>query len=129
MATPIDKKTVNEIEQYNIENRFQYFLREVIKNSELWVLTDEHGCMMLNSDDEDCVPVWPNKEFAQTWATADWELCTAQAISLDVWHSRWTSGLEEDELSVVVFPNSNEEGVILYPTELADELHKKAQKK
>jgi hypothetical protein len=128
LPSPIDKKLMNEIEQYTSENRFQYFLREAIKNSEVWLLTDEHGCMMLNSEDDDCVPVWPNEEFAQTWATGDWQSCKAEAISLDVWLSRWTNGLDEDELSVVVFPDHNEEGFVLYPNELAQELQKKLNK-
>ena len=129
MPNPIDEKTLTEIEQYTTEQRFQYFIREVIKSGEVWVLTDEHGCMMLNSDDEDCVPVWPNKEFANAWATGDWEKCKAEAITLEVWLNRWTNGLEDDELSVVVFPDHNEEGFVLYPTELANELQKKSQKK
>jgi hypothetical protein len=128
LPSPIDKKTLTEIEKYNTEQRFKYFISEVSKNAEVWILTDEHGCMMLNSDDDDCVPVWPNEEFAQTWATGDWAACKAEEISLDVWLSRWTSGLEEDELSVVVFPDRNEEGYVLYPTELAQELQKKQNK-
>jgi hypothetical protein len=129
LPSPIDKKTLNEIEKYTTEQRFKYFITEVQSNGEVWILTDEHGCMMLNSDDEDCVPVWPNEEFANTWATDDWALCKAEAISLEVWLSRWTIGLEEDELSVVIFPDHNEEGVVLYPNELSNDLQKKKHKK
>ena len=30
---------------------------------------------MLNSEEEDCVPVWPNEEFALQWATGEWSEC------------------------------------------------------
>ena len=129
MSNPIDTKTISEIEKYTTDQRFQYFIREVIKNNHVWILTDEHGCMMLNSEDEDCVPVWPNQEFANTWATGDWQLCKPEAIDLDIWLTRWTQGLEDDQLSVVVFPDHNEEGVVLYPTDLSHELQKKQNKK
>ncbi len=119
---------INSIEKYDEKKRFAYLLREVVKNKEIWVLVDEHGCMMLNTEDEDCVPVWPNKEFAQNWITDDWKECKAEAISLNKWQSRWTTGLLEDELSIVVFPNQQEEGIVLFPDEFDMELTKQAKK-
>jgi len=104
------------------EKRAQYFFNTVKAQNELWILVDEHGCVMLNTDEEDCVPVWPNQEFAQAWATDEWQACTAESISLNKWHSRWTIGLEDDELAVVVFPSTDEQGLIFYPDELAFEL-------
>jgi len=84
--------------------------------------------MMLNTEDEDCVPVWPNKEFAEQWITGDWQACKAEAISLSKWQSRWTVGLAEDELAIVVFPNQAEEGLVLLPDEFDFELSKQAKK-
>ena len=116
------------IEKFDEQKRFNYLLEEVIKHREIWLLVDEHGCMMLNTDDEDCVPVWPNKEFAENWITDDWQACKAEAISLNKWQSRWTQGLAEDELSIVVFPNQAEEGLVLFPDEFDFELTKQAKK-
>ena len=116
------------IEKFDEQKRFNYLLEEVIKHREVWLLVDEYGCMMLNTDDEDCVPVWPNKEFAENWITGDWQACKAEAISLNKWQSRWTQGLAEDELSIVVFPNQAEEGLVLFPDEFDFELTKQAKK-
>jgi len=116
------------IEKYDEQKRFKYLLETVIKNREVWLLVDEHGCMMLNTEDEDCVPVWPNKEFAEQWITGDWQACKAEAISLSKWQSRWTVGLAEDELAIVVFPNQAEEGLVLFPDEFDFELSKQAKK-
>jgi len=116
------------IEKYDEQKRFKYLLETVIKNREVWLLVDEHGCMMLNTEDEDCVPVWPNKEFAEQWITGDWQACKAEAISLSKWQSRWTVGLAEDELAIVVFPNQAEEGLVLLPDEFDFELSKQAKK-
>jgi hypothetical protein len=127
MTQALDKKQISTILAYDNNQRANYFLKEVVANNTLWILKDEHGCVMLNTDDEDCVPVWPNEEFAQSWATDEWQHCTAEAISLNKWFSRWTHGLADDELAVVVFPSSDEEGLVFYSDELEIEL-KNSQK-
>jgi hypothetical protein len=128
MTQTLDKKQISTILAYDNSQRASYFLKEVVANNTLWILKDEHGCVMLNTEDEDCVPVWPNQEFAQAWATDDWHHCTAEAISLNKWFSRWTHGLIDDELAVVVFPSDKDEGLVFYSDELEAEL-KASQKK
>ena len=119
---------INTIEQYNEQKRFKYFVDTVLESQQIWVLVDEHGCMMLNTEDEDCVPVWPNKEFAQAWITDDWQNCKAEAISLSKWQNSWTNGLADDDLAIVVFPNQAEEGLVLFPDEFDFELSKQPKK-
>lgn len=109
----------------NDEQRVLYFLKQVKQSNNIWILTDEHGCVMLNTEDEDCVPVWPDEQSAQSWATGEWQACIPESISLNKWFSRWTHGLLDDELCVVVYPNENEQGVVFFPDELEDELRKK----
>ena len=132
MTQALDAQQISTILAYDNSQRASYFLKEVVANNTIWILKDEHGCVMLNTEDEDCVPVWPNEEFAQAWATDDWSQCTAEAISLNKWFSRWTHGLADDELAVVVFPSANEEGLVFYSDELESELKtesKKSQKR
>ncbi len=124
MSKTLTAEQIATINQYDQEKRFNYCIKEIVANQQVWILKDEHGCVMLNTEDDDCVPVWPNKEFAEAWATGEWDSCEAEAIPFNKWRSRWTSGLEQDELSVVVFPNENEEGVVLFPDEFEFELSK-----
>ncbi|HIF9068536.1 TPA: DUF2750 domain-containing protein [Photobacterium damselae] len=128
MTTPLDDAKIAEIQAFDAEKRYKYLVKEVVTNREIWILVDEHGCVMLNTEDEDCVPVWPNKEFAEAWATGDWAECKAESISLNKWHSRWTHGLEDDELAVVIFPNQDEDGLVVFPDELDFELKQQAKK-
>ena len=69
------------------------------------------------------------KSLPNQWATGDWEHCKAESISTAKWFSRWTYGLEDDELFIVVFPNQNEEGLVLYPDEFEFELKKQENKR
>ncbi|MFT5879040.1 MAG: hypothetical protein ACI86X_000120 [Moritella sp.] len=128
MSNTLDANLIATIQGYDSAKRLSYLLKEVTSQRQLWILTDEHGCVMLNSEDEDCVPVWPNAEFAQSWATGEWEHCKTEPISLAKWQSRWTPGLADDNLAIVVFPNQNEEGLVLYPDEFDMELRKQAKK-
>ncbi|MFO6422543.1 DUF2750 domain-containing protein [Motilimonas sp. KMU-193] len=125
----LDSSQIAVIEGYDAEQRYQYLIREAVKEQQLWILTDQHGCVMLNTEDEDCVPVWPNQEFAQAWATGDWQDCEAKAIKLADWQARWTPGLEDDQLAIVVFPKTDEDGLVITPDELDFELSKQQQKK
>ncbi len=124
----ITPEMLNTIENYDDEKRLNYLVQQVITNKEIWVLADEHGCMMLNTDDEDCVPVWPNQESAQRWVTDEWQECKAEAISLNKWYSRWSIGLEDDGLALVIFPNKNNQGLVLYPQEFETTLQKEMKK-
>ncbi len=118
---------IKQILQMDDAQRAAYFINETVNENQLWILTDEHGCVMLNTEDEDCVPVWPNKEFAEAWATDEWQTCQAEAISLNKWFSRWTHGLTDDDLALVVFPSQDEQGLVFYPDELEHELKQKQQ--
>lgn len=121
-------KESNELATADVETRYQYWLEQVVAARQIWILTDDDGCVMLNTDDEDLVPVWPSEESAQAWATGDWADCQPLSISLAKWHSRWTYGLADDELAVVVYPNAEMEGLVIDPEELDRELQQKAKK-
>jgi len=118
-------QSLKQIINLSDEERVNYFLKEVKKHQSIWILTDEHGCVMLNTEDEDCVPVWPSQETAELWINEEWTSCKAESIGLNKWYSRWTNGLIDDELAVVVFPNTNEQGMVFYPDELEIALRKK----
>ncbi|KMT66653.1 DUF2750 domain-containing protein [Catenovulum maritimum] len=129
MPVSLSPQRIAEIEKFNLEQRLQYTIKEIVKNDQVWILTDAEGCMMLTIDDEDGIPVWPNEIFAKAWAMGDWEECEAKPIQLQKWLKDWTPGMLEDELSVVVFPNQNEEGVVLFADEFDFELKRQIKKK
>lgn len=124
MADSLNAEQIAVLNQYDSEQRMKYTIKHIVVYQQVWILKDQHGCVMLNTEDEECVPVWPHQELAQAWATGEWTDCEAQAIPLNQWRSRWTPGLTDDDLSIVVFPNDREEGVVLFPDEFDFELSK-----
>lgn len=125
----LDSEQIANIEGFDLEQRYRYLLKEAVQHQQIWILTDEHGCVMLNTDEDDGVPVWPHESFAQAWATGEWKDCTPQAISLHKWHKDWTPGLHDDDLVIVVFPSANNEGMVLLPDEFDHDLRKTERKK
>ena len=55
--------TLDNIAQFTPEQRLSYLVKECISNKQVWILTDQDGCVMLNTEDEDCTPVWPSEAF------------------------------------------------------------------
>jgi hypothetical protein len=108
--------------------RFNLFFKTITKDLKIWLLIDEHGSVLLSAEDEDCVPVWPTKAHALQWATGEWDGFKPKPISTAKWKSRWTPGLEDDELSIIVFPDQQCEGIVLYPEEFEQELRKHEMK-
>lgn len=104
------------------EKRASAFFAHVNTTGEIFILNDADGCVMLTSDDEEGVPVWPTASLANTWADQEWEHCTPTAISLDVWLSRWTSGLSRDFLNVIIAPLPGEESDLMLPENFAEKL-------
>ncbi len=129
MTKQLTEQQLDTIAGYDAEQRYQYCIKEVVAQGQIWILVDQDGCVMLNTEDEDCVPVWPNQQFAAAWANGDWQDCVPESISVNKWHSRWTHGLEDDDLSIVVFPNDEQEGVIVFPDEFDFALQSQARKR
>ena len=57
--------------QLNADYRFDHFISKLVEHEELFVLTDEHGVMMLTTEEEDCIPVWPHPDYAKAWAEGE----------------------------------------------------------
>ncbi len=128
ISSSITIERVKEIQSWNQDKRMKYLLMQMLEQKQVWILTDEHGAVMLTTEDADCIPVWPHQEFAEQWATGDWAGFEAKAISLKDWRNKWTRGLEDDELEVVVFPMPDEDGILVSPEELAYELEQQERK-
>ncbi|MBT0587357.1 DUF2750 domain-containing protein [Alteromonas oceanisediminis] len=108
---------LNELISANSEQRNQLFVTHAREHNQVWILTDDDGAVMLTTDDEDCIPVWPSQEAADLWRNAEWQHCEAKPISLPDWFSRWTTGMQQDELCVALCPLPGEDGLVLSPDE------------
>ncbi len=68
---------------------------------------------------------WPEQEFAKNRASGEWAKCVPKAISLADWLNKWTTGLQGDDVNIAVFPNPEEEGLIVMPDDFDADMRKK----
>ncbi|MCC4831242.1 DUF2750 domain-containing protein [Shewanella sp. 1_MG-2023] len=111
------------------EARYDYLVEQVKQEQQIWSLQDQDGCVMLTTEDEDCIPMWPSEEAAKLWAVDEWRDCEPLSIPLNEFQERWVGGMSEDDLFVAVFPVQEDLGVVIPPYELDSRLTPKKQSK
>lgn len=100
--------------------RLAYFVEQVKATKLVWSLCNEDGFVMVETDEGDCVMVWPDAEFASQWAIEDWDDCEPVSVSLDMFKTEWLPSLALDNITVAVFPNIEDEGKLSTAKELTD---------
>ncbi|WP_394200016.1 DUF2750 domain-containing protein [Shewanella waksmanii] len=115
-------KSAKDPSQMTPEARYDFLVEQAKTHEVLWTLQDLDGCVMLTTEEEDCIPMWPTEESAAAWAVDDWKDCSVLAIPLAEWLERWVPGMQDDDLFVAVFPVHDDLGVVIPPYELEQRL-------
>ena len=114
----------NEILAMNGEERYDYFLSEVLEERDIWILVNaDNRFLKIVSEEEGLgyLPVWPNSEFATKYAEGSSDL-SPKSISLPDFFKKWVPGLTRDGLEVGVFPGADGEIWITDAEELKRDL-------
>ncbi|CUB02523.1 DUF2750 domain-containing protein [Marinomonas fungiae] len=98
--------------------RLEYFVKSVKESKVVWSLSNEDGFVMVETDEGDCVMVWPDADFAAQWAIDEWDDCEPVEVSLETFQSMWLPSLEQDNITLAVFPNIEDEGKLSSAAEL-----------
>ncbi|WP_137222397.1 DUF2750 domain-containing protein [Shewanella sp. MEBiC00475] len=122
-------KSVSELMNLTPEGRYDYMVEQIKAENVIWTLQDQDGCVMLTTEDEDCIPMWPSEETAALWAVDEWKECEPLAIPLNEFQERWVSGMEDDDLFIAVFPVQEDLGVVVPPYEMNERISPKTQQK
>ncbi|NKF50914.1 DUF2750 domain-containing protein [Shewanella sp. WXL01] len=121
------QKSVSELVNATPEARYDYLVEQVKTTKQIWTLQDQDGCVMLTTEDEDCIPMWPSEETANLWAVDDWKNCEPLMIPLEEFQARWVRGMEDDDLFIAVFPVQEDLGVVVPPYEVDQRLTPRAK--
>jgi len=122
MAYKLTAEQREKIQNLDADKRYDHFIDKVSKWEEIWSLRDDEGFVLVSTDDEECMPVWPHPDYAAEWATGGWADCEPFKVDIESWLDRWLPGMEEDGISVAVFPNMEESGVVESPRQLGSDL-------
>ncbi|MCC1496163.1 DUF2750 domain-containing protein [Alcanivorax sp. 1008] len=100
------------------ELRYDQFIERISGKEELWVLSDGESFALLNSDGEDCLPLWADAESARLWSNDP--ALVPREVPLAAWFERWVPGLTADNIMVAVNPGESGDAVVLSAEELVD---------
>ncbi|MDO6763642.1 DUF2750 domain-containing protein [Agarivorans sp. 1_MG-2023] len=119
MSTP---SSVEENSRLTTKQRYQQFIEQARKTQQVWTLSDEQGCLIIETGDEKVLLLWSEQALAEHWASKDHSSFNALAISLSDLTEKWLPGMANDGFDVAVAPSFAGEGTIVAPLDLADEL-------
>lgn len=108
--------------QMSADQRYDYLLAQAKETQKLWILVGDGGSVLLSSEGQSYVPVWPHQVLAEAHIQDDWSDCDCLSISVEDWQLRWTEGLKEDKLYIAGFIDEAESGVIVSPDEFHEDL-------
>lgn len=112
------------------EERSEYCLQQMLEQQALWGLFGEKGWLLLQAEEDACLPIWAHESCAKAWVRGDFPDCQPKQISLDDWQQQWLPGMAENGTLILVFPLAeDEEGIMLTAQELADSLQEIADEK
>ena len=118
MTYDLEPDEFETVMQLDADDRYDYFVERIVESEEIWGLSSGEGFVMFTADGDECLPVWPHPDFAAKLAVGDWADCVPQSILLKDWLEDWIPGMVEDGVSLAIFTDENEEGVVVSPADI-----------
>ncbi|WP_028670736.1 DUF2750 domain-containing protein [Saccharospirillum impatiens] len=122
MTNSLSPEELQDLQALSPADRYDYLIERVQAGQSVWSLRSDQGTVLMSSDGQDCLPVWPHTECAQAWINGDWADCTPLSIDAAAWEQRWLPGLQADGVALAVFPSQDDEGIVVEPDDMAASL-------
>lgn len=127
MSYTLSTEEFRDLAGKSADGRYDYLLDTMMREERVWILSSDQGMVMMSSEGEQCLPVWPHPDFAAEWATGDWADCSPEPVDLQSWLERWLPGMEADGVVLAVFPTTDEETVVIDPPAMRELLEERQQ--
>lgn len=79
----ISQKQIDAILNLPPPKRYSHFIKKVVGWGKVWALYDDGWALSETDGGETVFPLWPEKEYADLCATAEWANYKSEAIELD----------------------------------------------
>jgi hypothetical protein len=99
--------------------RYDATVKQIRQTATLWTLSDEQGCVIVDSGKERCLPIWPTQETAAAWATAEHASCQPMAVELSAFMDKWVTGMSQDGFDLAIAPSMAAECLVETPEQFA----------
>ncbi len=120
------EKEINAVIKLPGQKRYEYFIKKVVDNEEVWGLNNNGWAMTVDSEGNKLIPFWPKKEYANLCAKEDWVDYKPKSIDLDDLINKWIPGMSNDGLKISVFWYDND-SVVVNPQRLLSDLEEELE--
>ncbi|WP_026958592.1 DUF2750 domain-containing protein [Aliagarivorans taiwanensis] len=104
------------------KQRYEQLIEQTRKAGALWTLSDEQGCLIVDTEKEKVLLVFASEQLAKAWAEQDHPSFAPLSIPVEMFIEKWAPGMSNDGFDVAVAPSMAGEGTIVSPGQLAEEL-------
>lgn len=105
--------------QLPARERAELLVDRVLESKMIWGLMGAEGWIMVDSETQTCLPLWPDEASVACWQRKDLPDSKPQAIALDEFTGTWLPGLKKNQIGLVLFPSGSlREGIVTSADEL-----------
>lgn len=79
----VSQKQIEAILKLPPPKRYNHFIKKVVGWGKVWALYDDGWALSETDSGESVFPLWPEREYAELCATAEWESYKPAPIELD----------------------------------------------
>ncbi|MDP2270589.1 MAG: DUF2750 domain-containing protein [Archangium sp.] len=108
--------------------RYEYFIKHVADSSEAWGLWNGTWAMLQDNSGTPALPLWPAREFTETFASTGWTAFEPKLIELDDFLGELVPSATTQATVFAIFPVSSDKGVSRAPDLLALDLRHELEK-
>jgi len=113
---------INNILNLSAEERYFYFIRKIADFEIVWGLFNKGWAVLGDSQNNEIIPFWPEREFAEVCAVESWDDYVPKAIPLSDFRGKWLLGMIEDKKQAGVFYTPQGKGIIVEPLKLKNDI-------
>ena len=122
----IEMKELEVIKQLTAEEKYTFFIVQVIENGEIWGLCGEGWASFLDDTQGlQAFPVWSDKAFAELNAVGQWENFKATPFTVQQLISELAPELTQANIQLSVFKFPQDSGHLIAAEEVSNTLQNK----
>ncbi len=118
----MSNKKIENVLNLKPSDRYGYLIRKVADFEQIFLISDKNGDYVTCGNDEtECIPVWPELEFAKEFLNANWKDFNVVLLELNPF-LKWLDRLEIEGYLIGGFPNREFNSIVVKPTEMKNHL-------
>ena len=119
----INLKKIENILNMTPDDRYLYFIRKITDFEEIWGLYNNGWAMAENNLNQQIIPFWPERDFAELCKTDIWQSYSSKSINLSDFMNKWLPGMNVDGKMAGVFYTPKDNGIVTTPVKILNDIN------